>query len=53
MFAVLAVIHAVIYFRYLRFLPLFAGPGLAYALEAILPPQLGKLLAGRVAMPPA
>lgn len=52
LFAVLAVIHAVVYFRYLRFLPLFAGPGLAYALQALLPPHTARWLAGRVGVPP-
>jgi hypothetical protein len=52
LFAVLAALHAVVYFRYLRFLPLFAGPGLAYALQAMLPLHMGRWLAGRVAMPP-
>ena len=52
LFAVAAALHAIVYFRYLRFLPLFAGPGLAYALQAILPPRWGKWLAGRVGVPP-
>jgi len=46
LFAVLATAHAVLYFRYLRFVPMFAGPGLAYALALALPPGLGRWLAG-------
>ena len=51
LFAVVAVVHAVLYFRYLRFMPLFAGPGLAYALGAILPPGLARGFAGRIQAP--
>lgn len=51
LFAVVSVVHAVLYFRYLRFMPLFAGPGLAYALGAILPPRLAQRFAGRIQAP--
>ncbi|MEQ1953676.1 hypothetical protein [Mesorhizobium sp. CN2-181] len=51
LFAVLAVVHAILYFRYLRFMPLFAGPGLAYALGAILPPRMARGFAGRIQPP--
>lgn len=47
-FAVLATAHAILYFRYLRYMPMFAGPGLAFALAAALPDTLGRRLAGRV-----
>lgn len=51
LFGIVAVAHTVLYFRYLRFMPLFAGPGLAYVLHSILPANLARGFAGRVAAP--
>ncbi|MFI0845175.1 hypothetical protein [Mesorhizobium sp. IMUNJ 23232] len=51
LFAIVAMAHTVLYFRYLRFMPLFAGPGLAYALHSILPANLARGFAGRIAAP--
>jgi hypothetical protein len=51
LFSVVAVVHTVLYFRYLRFMPLFAGPGLAYVLHSVLPANLARGFAGRVDVP--
>jgi hypothetical protein len=37
LFALVATVHALFYFRYFRFLPLLAGPGLALAVGAVAP----------------
>jgi hypothetical protein len=37
LFSVLAVAHAVLYFRYFRYLPLFSGLGVALVLGAVVP----------------
>jgi hypothetical protein len=49
LFALLAMAQAILYFRYLRYLSLFAGPGLLLAASAIIPSlrKDGGLLAGR------
>jgi hypothetical protein len=51
LFSAVAVAHTVLYFRYLRFMPLFAGPGLAYVLHSVLPANLARGFAGRVGVP--
>ncbi|WP_442581859.1 hypothetical protein ACSBOB_07735 [Mesorhizobium sp. ASY16-5R] len=51
LFSAVAVAHTVLYFRYLRFMPLFAGPGLAYVLHSVLPANLARGFAGRVDVP--
>lgn len=37
LFALVAVAQALLYFRYLRYLPLFAGPGVLFAVAATVP----------------
>ncbi|MHA6686221.1 hypothetical protein [Mesorhizobium sp. A556] len=38
--SLLALVQAIVYFRYLRYLPLFSGIGLLFVVAALLPPRL-------------
>jgi hypothetical protein len=51
LFSLLAMAQSILYFRYLRYLTLFAGPGLLLVASAVLPGlrKSGGLLAGRFA----
>jgi hypothetical protein len=41
--SLLALIQAIVYFRYLRYLPLFSGIGLLFVVAALLPPRLAAV----------
>ncbi len=44
MFSLLAVLQAVFYFRYLRYVPFFSGIGIAVVVAALLPPDMARRL---------
>ncbi len=48
-FSLLAVVQAIFYFRYLRYVPFFSGIGIAIVVAALLPPDLARRL--RLACP--
>ena len=53
LFSVLAVVQALFYFRYLRYVPFFSGLGLPLVVAALLPPGLASRLRLECALPDA